>query len=239
MSKLYRVGVLFKQFGVVNAIGFMISETIRTLFDSYATPSYSQTGEDRIIRSILGNSKGFYVDVGCNHPLSLSNTFELYKRGWVGINIDANSALISKYTKRRPKDKSICAAVSSKEEEAIFTQFDDDAVSSLCSQHVATWEKERVIVSQKTVKTLTLDRILKSYEAPHAFDLLTIDAEGHDFEVLSSINLSIYKPKLIVIEMHGFEILNPNENKIYQYLSANSYKMVGFIIMNGFFVRQS
>jgi hypothetical protein len=31
---------------------------------------------------------GFFVDVGCFHPLFYSNTWKLYKKGWRGVNID-------------------------------------------------------------------------------------------------------------------------------------------------------
>ena len=32
--------------------------------------------------------KGFYIDIGCYHPLKYSQTHKLYKLGWSGINVD-------------------------------------------------------------------------------------------------------------------------------------------------------
>ena len=54
--------------------------------------SYSMDGEDLIISDYFKNkSKGFYIDVGCYHPIHRNNTFLLYKKGWKGINIDIHS----------------------------------------------------------------------------------------------------------------------------------------------------
>ena len=51
--------------------------------------TYSMIGEDLFVDWFFKKKKiGFYVDVGCYHPLQLSNTYLLYKRGWSGINID-------------------------------------------------------------------------------------------------------------------------------------------------------
>ena len=51
--------------------------------------SYSILGEDIFINNYFKNkSKGFYIDVGCYHPIHRNNTFLLYKKGWKGMNID-------------------------------------------------------------------------------------------------------------------------------------------------------
>ena len=50
---------------------------------------YSFSGVDIIIENIFRNqNNGFYIDVGCQHPIKNNNTYHLYKKGWVGINID-------------------------------------------------------------------------------------------------------------------------------------------------------
>lgn len=224
----------FLQFGILGATRFLCAELSQKIFDSYKISSYSQTGEDRILCSLLGQT-GFYVDVGCNHPQSYSNTFALYKKGWIGITIDANKELIQKHQRLRKRDISLCAVVSDQKREVIFTEFEDSLVSSLNLEHISEWEKKRKVKEKRVVKTVSLSSILDSCKAPKDFDLLCIDIEGHDFEVLSSLNLNIYRPKLIVIEMHKFDFLNPSLSKIYEYLKANHYKMIGYVIMNGYF----
>ena len=77
-------------------------------YDSYA-PSFSSAGEDMILRHILGSDKmsGFYVDVGAYDPVTYSNTYHLYNRGWRGINIDIVADRIEKFDKYRPEDKNV------------------------------------------------------------------------------------------------------------------------------------
>lgn len=232
--RLDKIKTYFHQFRILSAIRLLCAELSRKLFDPYNISSYSQTGEDRIINNILGEA-GFYVDVGCNHPKAYSNTFELYKRGWTGITIDANQQLIKKHQRLRKRDLSICAVVSDHEQEVIFTDFEDSLVSSLNSEHISQWEKIRKIKEKRVVNTVSLSSILDSCGVSKYFDLLCIDVEGHDFEVLTSLNFSSYRPKLIVIEMHSFDLLNPSSNKVYEYLRSNDYKMIGYVVMNGYF----
>ena len=55
----------------------------------YKKKSYSFGGVDLLIDYIFKNkNKGFYIDIGCQHPISNNNTYLLFKKGWTGINID-------------------------------------------------------------------------------------------------------------------------------------------------------
>lgn len=236
IMRFRRAILFFQQFNLFNALKFLLSEVCRKVLDRYSTSSYSQTGEDRIIQAFLGNEPGFYIDVGCNHPQKCSNTFELYKRGWKGIKIDANANLINEQKNLCLADISICAAISDKEHEVVFTEFDDSFVSSISPDHVQEWRQHRSIKATKLVKTVTLTSILSEVGLSSCPDLLCIDVEGHDYEVLKSLDLEVYRPRLIVVEMHGFDLGNPRENLIYVYLVSNGYRMAGFVIMNGYFV---
>lgn len=244
MHKLFRTRLLFEQFKAAVALRLLVAEMVLKWCDRDAIVSYAQTGEDRIIRALLaehkgpyGEEKGFYVDVGCNHPTKFSNTFELYKRGWSGISIDANQALINEHKQIRPVGQSVYAVVSDAEKEMVFTHFKDDLVSSLSPEHVEEWAEKREVAQAETVHTISLNRILTQAGAPKEFDLLSIDVEGHDFEVLKSISLETFKPMLIVIEMHGFQISRCEDSKIYRHLTERGYRMVGYVTMNGFFKR--
>ena len=78
--------------------------------------SYSFGGCDLLIDYIFkSKNNGFYLDVGCQHPISNNNTYLLFKKGWNGINVDLDKKNIELFNFHRPKDKNICACVSSKE----------------------------------------------------------------------------------------------------------------------------
>ena len=77
--------------------------------------SYSMFGEDLIIKKIFKNKKnGFYVDVGCYHPIDGNNTYLLYKKGWTGINIDLNQTSIELFNIARNNEKNFNVAISNK-----------------------------------------------------------------------------------------------------------------------------
>ena len=41
---------------------------------------------------------GFYVDVGCYHPIHRNNTYLLHKKNWNGINIDTSKFSIDLFS---------------------------------------------------------------------------------------------------------------------------------------------
>ena len=68
----------------------------------------------------------------------------------------------------------------------------------------------------------------------HDFDFLNIDLEGHDYDVLKTIDLDLYHPKLICIE-----ILKDGSNKdnIFNYMDKNNFKFVKNLGPSFFFKR--
>ena len=77
--------------------------------------TYSMYGEDLVVNNFFKNkSLGYYVDVGCYHPIDGNNTFLLFKKGWKGVNIDINELSIELFQKARKKDLNINTAVSNK-----------------------------------------------------------------------------------------------------------------------------
>ena len=50
---------------------------------------YSFSGVDIIVNNIFKKyNNGYYLDIGCQHPINNNNTYLLHKRGWSGVNID-------------------------------------------------------------------------------------------------------------------------------------------------------
>ena len=45
---------------------------------------FSFSGVDVIIENIFRDKNdGFYIDIGCQHPIKNNNTYLLYKKGWI------------------------------------------------------------------------------------------------------------------------------------------------------------
>lgn len=216
----------------VKVISFeLIVKLFKNFFLKY---SFSHTGEDLHIISLFNDKKnGFYVEVGSNNPITHSNTFKLYLSGWNGILIDANPYLIDISKRIRKKDICINALISNECQGTDFYISKNSNFSSIYKNHVNDKDGIKEVLK---MQTYSLDNILKENLDTFTFiDLLMIDVEGHDLEVLKSIDLNKYSPTLIVIEDLKFDYLNPFKNEIYRYLSIFDYKLISIDKLNLYF----
>src|SRR3954464_403823 len=86
--------------------------------------SYAQNKEDVILQALLkGAKKGFYVDVGANHPVHESVTKLFYEKGWSGVNIEPANELHLLLSADRPRDINLKVGVSNREDELVFREY--------------------------------------------------------------------------------------------------------------------
>jgi len=182
---------------------------------------FSQGNEENIINSIfIEKNDGFFIDVGSYNPKRFSNTATLYRKGWSGINIDADKKNINLFNFFRARDLNLNFFISNKIKEIEFCIFNERALNGIhqkkrLNQIIKNGYK---LLQKIKMKTETLDGILKLYYPKlNHVDLLDIDVEGHDFEVLQSINLDKINIKVILIEVGN------NELKIDNYLEKFGY----------------
>ena len=183
--------------------------------------SYAQSKEDVFIESQFPkNFKGFFVDVGCNHPVRINNTYLLYLKGWRGVNIDMDYKSIFLFNFLRDQDLNFNYAVS-KEKKKINYFFNKK--SDLSGSII----KSKKFRFNKKIQSYPLNYILsKTKYKNKKIDFLSIDAEDSDFEVLKSLNLSIYRPRFICVEIRGSNNNKKNlrKSKIYLFLIKKNIK---------------
>jgi len=180
--------------------------------------------EDLNILNYFGNKKnGFYVDVGCFHPIDRNNTYLLYLKNWRGINIDISQFSIDLFNFLRPDDHNLKCAVSEKEQ--IVKTFFQKELSQLST--IDEEQAKKVFqgeIKSKEIKAYTLNQIIeKSIYFDREIDLLDIDVEGADYRVLLGLNFKKYKPKLICVEIHNKNI---KDDKIYKFLIDKGYTLI-------------
>ena len=161
---------------------------------------YSQSGEDIFILNKFKKS-GFYVDVGCYHPLQRNNTMLLYLKGWRGINIDISDFSIKLFKFLRPEDLNLNLAISNLEGEIdMFFQKKLSQLSTIKEKHAKI--AFQGTIHNKKILSRRLNSILEeSKYRDKRIDFLNIDVEGSDFEVLQSLDFNKYSPELICIEV--------------------------------------
>jgi len=205
-EKLKRGSILYKLY-----LYFNIFIRYRILKANRKT--HSQFGEDLFIESFFLNQKiGKYVDLGAFHPMRLSNTYLLYKKGWSGTNIDLNPVAIDLFNLARKKDKNICCLISDKDNVLKETYFDHEwsAANSIVPDESLSFKRK--------MKTRTFESLIND-----DFDFLNIDLEGHDYNVLKTIDLNKFQPKLICIEILTD---GPNKKIIFEHMKKNNYLFI-------------
>ena len=168
-------------------------------------------------------NNGFYLDVGCYHPIHRNNTYLLHKNGWSGINIDIHQFSIDLFNYLRPDDVNLNCAISNKNEVTeMFYQKELSQISTIEKQQAKIAFQGNIKKSK--IQSLTLDALLEKINFnDKKLDLLDIDVEGADLKVLKGFNIEKFKPELICVEIHEKEIKN---SEIYKYLSNFSYELV-------------
>jgi FkbM family methyltransferase len=163
---------------------------------------------------------GFYVDVGCFHPLDRNNTYLLYLKNWRGINIDISQFSIDLFNFLRPDDFNFKCAVSEKNQ-IIKTYFQKELSQLSTTDEVQAKKVFQGKIITKEIQSYSLDHIIENSKfCNKEIDLLDIDVEGADFKVLLGLNFEKYKPKLICVEIHNKNI---NDDVIYEFLIKKGY----------------
>lgn len=204
----------------------MIDFLKKILYLTLIKKSYSQDHEDLFLINYYKNKKeGFYLDIGSHHPKRFSNTYLLYKKGWKGINIDANKWAIILFKCLRPRDQNLCAIISTSNESVIFYEFNESALNGILSSQRVSMLKEMgfKFKRKKTMKPITIQNVINQYHlSEQRIDFLKIDVEGLDYEIIKSIPFSELKIELLMIEKASEQ----ENDEITKFLAVNSYKII-------------
>ena len=200
--------------------------------------SYSQGSMDLILNHIFKDKiDGFYIDVGCQHPIKNNNTYLLFKKGWTGINIDLDNVNIDLFNFFRPKDNNINSAISNKVEKVKLFYYHQKSPINTLDEKISL--KQQAKIEKKIdIQTNTLENILDNYSIK-TIDLLTIDVEGFELKVLNGLNFDKYKPSVIIVEFLDLEankweipynnLDNVLKSEIYSFLINKNYKLVNWV----------
>ncbi|MEE2695306.1 MAG: FkbM family methyltransferase [Pseudomonadota bacterium] len=200
--------------------------------------SYGATGEDVLLNKIFKNNlSGFYLDIGSLHPINGSLTYNLYQKGWNGINIDLLESNLRLFKIFRSRDLSKKIAVSSKAgfiDSFIFGS--GSGLNTVEKKWADRWSKiinKKYVV--KKIKRKTLNQIIQEYKISKNIELLNIDVEGHEIDVLNGINFDLFRPKIITIEIHVNFTNEIFKNQSYKILKKNRYELISHYYHTSFF----
>ena len=220
-----------------------LSKIKNNYFDGYSIKSYSQEGEDMILKRMLEKKQiGFYVDVGAHHPFRFSNTYFFYKQGWKGINIDAMPGSMKLFNKFRPRDINLELPISNSDQILTYYAFNEPALNSFSKElsQERNGKNGYFIQQEINLETSKLSSVLDNY-LPKGIeiDFLSIDVEGLDLDILYSIDWNKYRPKIILIEILGSSLSEIDNNEITLFLKKYRYIVFAKAVHTVFFVQDN
>lgn len=184
----------------------------------------------------------FYVDVGANDGITWSNTFVLEKYlKWNGICIEPNPEIFTKLVdSRNCKNLNIC--ISNEDGNVVFRSvhgyanmlsgildfFEDTHIKRIdndIKNHGGCYQD--LNIRSQPLKNVCQENNVKN------IDYLSIDCEGAEYEVLKSLDLQSFKPKLISIETE--DDLRSSDNSAIGHLIKNGYKFETKVCGDSFF----
>ncbi len=195
--------------------------------------SYAQNGEDVVLRRVFPEgSRGFYLDVGANDPVEHSVTKHFYEHGWSGVNIEPNRMLHGRLVRDRPRDVNLNIGVSNRADVLTFHEapkvhgwstFSDELARSYRDAGIAT------ITHQVPVRTLA--EVCDEHCGDRVIDFLKIDVEGLEYDVISGMDWSRRRPRVVLVETNGWERWEP-------ILLEHDYLFALFDGLNRFYARR-
>jgi FkbM family methyltransferase len=199
--------------------------------------SFSQEGEDLILDRIFENqSAGIYVDVGAHHPQRFSNTHLLYRRGWHGVNIDATPGSMRSFRRIRPRDVNLEIGVTAKEEVRDFFVFNEPALNTFDAARAKSLDRPPYVIEHvHKVRCAPLSAILSEHSIG-PIDLLTIDAEGFDFEVLQTLDWKVSRPHVVLTEQFSRDIATLLASEMHAFMHDRGYQLIAKTFNSVFYI---
>lgn len=182
--------------------------------------SKSQIGQD-LMAALVSDFKagGYFVEFGATDGVTLSNSYLLEKElNWSGIL--AEPARVWHRSLEVNRTANICklAVWSSSGQKLLFHE--DLELSTIDGFERLKHDLRSGVTYE--VETISLDDLLDRHDAPSFIDFMSIDTEGSELEVLSSLDWDKRKFGLICVEHNYTE----SRNQILDLLTKNGYKRV-------------
>jgi len=210
---------------------------------AFQKKSYSQSGEDLIVRFIfetIGIKNPSYIDIGAHHPFHINNTAIFYHSGSKGINIEPNPDNIGLFFKFREKDINLNIGIGEKEEVLDYYKLSSSTLNTFSKTEAEKYRSDGYHLQEVIkVKVTPLETVINEFANGVFPDFLSIDVEGMDQQILSSIDFHKNAPIVICIETISFSengrgVKNKN---IISFLEGKGFFVYADTYINTIFVR--
>ena len=210
----------------------MLTDIVKGYFYRKFKTSFAKSGEDIQIAHLLNNvQRGFYVDVGAHHPISGSNTYFFYLRGWSGICIEPNPEMEKLHRRYRSKDIFLNFGVAEAAGTMTYYRFNHSNLNTFSEDIINTSGIKHDVIGKTEVSMRSLAELLGKYcESQRSIDFMSIDVEGFELSVIRSNDWSLYRPKYVMMETHK-SLKEDMSSNLVMLMEANNYTFCGKTIL--------
>ena len=198
------------------------------LCQSSGSSSSSQIKQDLFVLAALGETCGYFVDIGAGNGVTMSNTYMLEKvRGWHGLLVEPARCWQGALRQTRALGNIIDdrAAWCRSGERVMFTEMLDSHLSTISQfqEHDGhAFVRQATVAGRYEVDTVSLNDLLDGHKAPMVVDYLSLDTEGSESDILSAVNFKAHTFRTITVEHNS----TSSRDEIYSLLTKNGYRRV-------------
>ncbi len=210
--------------------------------------NYSQNNEQKIIQDFFSNQEKYgstltLLSIGENDGKTLSNSLACIERGWRATLIEPSKKAFQKMSelhRDNAKVEMFNVAIADTCGEVTFHESGEHAkhlygencslLSTIKKSETERWKDE--IFTETTVYCLDIDTLFEK-SINKVFDLISIDAEGYDYNILSQINLEMIHCQMLIVENNGTD-----QNKYTSYCGLYGMMLLTTTPQNLIFIKR-
>ena len=198
--------------------------------------SHAQNFEDLRLWRALGHvGRGFYLDIGAQHPVNDSVSKLFYDSGWRGAHVEPTPAYAAMLREARSDEQVFEVAIGAKVDRRTFFEFPDTGMStgiaSIARQHSENGFPVRI----REVPTVPLSTLFEDLKVD-TIHWMKIDVEGMEREVLESWGTSPMRPWVLVIESVDPATRKCTSGSWIRLVEQRGYKEAAYDSLSRFFV---
>ena len=214
------------------------------IIPEFSRLSFAQQGEDIVLfhalRDQMKIEHPIYMDVGASHPVRSNNTYLLYGTGGSGLLVEPNPMFVKMLREQRPKDKVLAAGigVTDAAEADYYEIKGNPALNTFSPDQVKMLQKgktESVVERVTKMPLVNINRAITEQLGGRAPDLLSTDIEGLDFAIIKTLDVSRFRPAVIICEGVAIE-KSGKLSDLAKYLTSKGYVIRGGSMINSVFL---
>lgn len=204
-----------------------------------------------MLEGIFGRiPNGIFLEIGAYDGFNYSNSWGLLMRGWTGILVEpvpeyfeilrANTITFSNaYPFNFAIVNSIDAEEVTIQRMGPYSSLKEDSINQVMN---AEWYGGDEKIESIQVPAIYGRKFLEVADIPDNIELLIIDVEGYELEVLESLDLGTFRPKVIICEINEDisidhkHVANFWDNKVHAMISDSGYRCIFHDAINSIFL---